>query len=255
MIRPLRIGLLAEGETELGKSIPYVTPQEGGKPIDLNSEGALHTLIRRELELIGITNCEFIQRHPSYKESPKGIITTGYSVANVKYVRQAVLTWKGVDLIVILIDSDADLEKRKREINSALFAAQSSHFLNDDDLIENQQAGGLAIKNFETWLLADPSSLVELFGAGLDNPIADPENLPIDSESPEFSKNIFESILERSEFRTQSNSRGMEARWELAKRIDLEAIKTNCPQGYATFVEDLTSAAQNALQAINSREN
>ena len=140
-------------------------------------------------------------------------------------------------------------------INSALFAAQSSHFLNDDDLIENQQAGGLAIKNFETWLLADPSSLVELFGAGLDNPIADPENLPIDSESPEFSKNIFESILERSEFRTQSNSRGMEARWELAKRIDLEAIKTNCPQGYATFVEDLTSAAQNALQAINSREN
>lgn len=255
MIRPIRIGLLAEGETELGKSIPYVTPQDGGKPIELLKEGALHTLIRRELELIGITDCEFIQRHPSLKESPKGIIKTGYSVAQVKYVKQAVLAWKDVDLIIILIDSDANLERRRQEIISAMNAVNSSHFLNDDDLIQNQSAGGLAVKNFETWLLADPNSIQELFGTGLNNPIADLENLPIDPANPNFSKNIFESILERSEFRIQSKSRGMEARWELAKTIDLAAIKTNCPQGYATFVEDLTLAAQNAFQAINSEEN
>jgi hypothetical protein len=31
MIRPIRIGLIAEGEAELGASIPYINPEDGGK--------------------------------------------------------------------------------------------------------------------------------------------------------------------------------------------------------------------------------
>ena len=44
MSRPIRIGLIAEGETELGKSVPYIKPEDGGKPIPRENEGALHTL-------------------------------------------------------------------------------------------------------------------------------------------------------------------------------------------------------------------
>jgi hypothetical protein len=54
MSRSLRIGLIAEGEAELGPSVPYLKPEEGGKPIDPSQEGALHTLIRRELAQINI---------------------------------------------------------------------------------------------------------------------------------------------------------------------------------------------------------
>lgn len=30
----MRIGLIAEGEAELGSSIPYIKPEAGGKPIE-----------------------------------------------------------------------------------------------------------------------------------------------------------------------------------------------------------------------------
>ena len=54
MNRPIRIGLIAEGEAELGASIPYINPEDGGKVIERTREGALHTLIRRELQSIGL---------------------------------------------------------------------------------------------------------------------------------------------------------------------------------------------------------
>jgi hypothetical protein len=49
MNQPIRIGLIAEGEAELGSSVPYLKPEEGGKIINREQEGALHTLIRRKL--------------------------------------------------------------------------------------------------------------------------------------------------------------------------------------------------------------
>jgi hypothetical protein len=39
MNRPIRIGLIAEGEAELGASIPYIKPEDGGKVIERNNEG------------------------------------------------------------------------------------------------------------------------------------------------------------------------------------------------------------------------
>ncbi len=71
MNRSIRIGLIAEGATELGKSVPYIKPEEGGKTIPRGSEGALHTLIRRELKNIGISECNFVHRHPTLKEGKK----------------------------------------------------------------------------------------------------------------------------------------------------------------------------------------
>jgi hypothetical protein len=58
MNRPIRIGLIAEGKTELGSSIDRIEPEEGGKIIERDREGALHTLIRRELNNYGLPNCD-----------------------------------------------------------------------------------------------------------------------------------------------------------------------------------------------------
>jgi hypothetical protein len=48
--------------------IPYIKPEDGGKVIERNNEGALHTLIRRELKTAGLPDCNFVQRHPSSKQ-------------------------------------------------------------------------------------------------------------------------------------------------------------------------------------------
>lgn len=252
MSQPLRIGVLAEGETELGKSVPYIQPQEGGKPINPEHEGALHILIRRELAQIGISDCEFIQRRPSIKESKRNTVRTGYSIGDPKYLKQIVIAWSGeVDLVIILLDADADTAKRRTEVQKALQAIRASHFRNDEELIADQSAGGLAIRNFETWLLADPDSFSALFGVNFAELPKDIESLPSDSSDVLFSKNVFDTALENSEFRPEltPNNREMAARWELAKIIDLTAIKTHCPQGYAMFVDDMLVAAENARSA------
>ncbi len=105
MNRPIRIGLIAEGEAELGESIPYIKPEDGGKVIERSSEGALHTLIRREVESAGLADCDFVQRHPSSSESRCFKRRTGYSVLDPKYLRQVVISWKPeeVDMILILL--------------------------------------------------------------------------------------------------------------------------------------------------------
>jgi len=94
MSHRIRIGLIAEGEAELGASIPYIKPEDGGKVIKRENEGVLHTLIRRELENTGLPDCDFIQRHPSIRESQLSKIRTGHSVLDPKYLAQIVTPWK-----------------------------------------------------------------------------------------------------------------------------------------------------------------
>ena len=135
MIRPLRIGLIAEGETELGPSIPYIKPEDGGKVIDRTHEGALHTLIRRELTAEGYPNCQFIQRHPTVKERGTGEVRRGYSILEPSYLRKVVTVWKPdeIDMIIIVVDADDRLEKRSRKLTAALEAIQDNN--NHVDLI------------------------------------------------------------------------------------------------------------------------
>ena len=93
MNRRIRIGLIAEGEAELGASIPYINPEDGGKVIERCREGALHTLIRRELQGIGL-DCDFVQRHPTNHESGLFTRRTGHSILQPKYLAQVVIAWK-----------------------------------------------------------------------------------------------------------------------------------------------------------------
>jgi hypothetical protein len=128
MNRPIRIGLIAEGEAELGASVPYIKPEEGGQIIELEKEGALHTLIRRELQGLGLQDCRFVHRHPSIKEG--GIkLRTGHSILERKYLAQVVSIWKPeeVDMILIVVDADDRMEKRKRELEAALNIIRDNH--------------------------------------------------------------------------------------------------------------------------------
>ncbi|MFM6753819.1 MAG: hypothetical protein ACKPJ4_08455 [Dolichospermum sp.] len=243
MSRRIRIGLIAEGEAELGASIPYIKPEDGGKVIERTSEGALHTLIRRELENAGFPDCDFIQRHPSVTESQKRTLRTGHSILDPKYLAQIVILWKpeDVDMILIVVDADDKLDERRKDLESALAAIRDNHLDISEKPISDRSAGGLAIRNFETWLLADTQTVATILGVELEKL----ENL----EDLDNTKNIFENAISQSTYLSEdtSNQRPLQIRWNLGKQIDLAIIKTVCPEGYSAFTQSLLVATKAVL--------
>ena len=107
----LRIGLISEGEAELGTSVPFIYDPK---------EGALHTLIRRELTESGISDCVFVHRHRTSKDNTWRL-RMGSSVIESKYLAKAIIAWKPheVDLIIVVIDEDNLPDQRAREISKA----------------------------------------------------------------------------------------------------------------------------------------
>ena len=240
MIRPIRIGLIAEGEAELGASIPYIKPEDGGKVIERHREGALHTLIRRELERIGCPDCEFVQRHPTDRESGLYTLRTGHSILQPKYLAQVVIAWKPeeIDMILIVVDADDVEDQRRQDLQIALQKIQNNHLDENDRVINDQSAGGLAIRNFETWLLADTKTVSKTLGVEIQKS----DNL----EDLDNTKQILEKAISDSSYIADntSNQRPLQVRWNLASQLDLETLKNKCPKGYAAFVQNLVMAAK-----------
>ncbi|MDB9486060.1 hypothetical protein PN492_05770 [Dolichospermum circinale CS-537/01] len=247
MSRRIRIGLIAEGEAELGASIPYIKPEDGGKVIERTSEGALHTLIRRELENAGFPDCDFVQRHPSTKEKQKRTLRTGHSILDLKYLAQIVILWKpeDVDMIIIVVDADDKLEQRHIDLERALNKIRDNHLDINEKSISDRSAGGLAIRNFETWLLADTQTVATILGVELEKL----ENL----EDLDNTKNILENAISQSTYLSEdtSNQRPLQIRWNLGKQIDLAIIKTVCPEGYSAFTQSLLVATKAVLMGRN----
>ncbi|GAA6619599.1 hypothetical protein [Scytonema sp. NUACC26] len=246
MNRPIRIGLIAEGEAELGASIPYIKPEDGGKLIERNNEGALHTLIRRELQSAGFPDCDFVQRHPSINESRSLKQRTGHSILDLKYLAQVVILWKPeeVDMIVIVADADNNLSERQRGLERALKKIRENHLDANEQPISDRSAGGLAIKNFETWLLADIQTVSKILGIEMEQF----ENL----ESLDETKDFLETAIVESTYLPEesTNKRPLQIRWKLAFEIDLSIIKTCCPIGYGAFTSSLMIAAKVVVDAI-----
>lgn len=188
MNRAIRIGVIAEGEAELGASIPYIKPEDGGKVIERDKEGALHTLIRRELESLGLL-CDFVQRHPSISESRVFKRRVGHSILDPKYLAQVIIAWKPeeVDLIIIVVDADDNLPQRQRDLERALNKIRDNHLDINEQPISERSTGGLAIKNFETWLLADTQAVSKILGVEMEQL----ENL----EDLDSGKNILENAM------------------------------------------------------------
>jgi hypothetical protein len=246
--RPIRIGLIAEGEAELGPSIPYIKPEDGGKVIERNAEGALHTLIRRELEGFGCPDCQFVQRHPTIRESRVLKRRTGHSIFDRQYLAQIVSVWKPeeVDMILIVVDADDVLIQRQQGLELALNAIRDNHLDVNEQTVCDRSAGGLAIKNFDTWLLADTQTVAKILEVELEPP-ENPEEL-------NDAKDILENAIAASTYLhdEKSNQRPLMAKWKLAFEVNLESLKTNCSKGYGVFVQDLNTAAQAVADMISN---
>jgi len=247
MNRPIQIGLIAEGEAELGTSIPYINPEDGGKVIDRKKEGALHILIRRELEIAGLPDCDFVQRHPTPRESGIYKRRVGHSILDAKYLRQIAIAWKPeeIDIIIIVADADNELPQRKQDLKKALIAIRDNHLDANEEPVSDRSAGGLAIKNFDTWLLADIETITIVLAQEIE--------LIENWEEAENTKNILEQAIAQSSYlpEERSNQRNLIIKWNLADQINLEIIKNRCANGYHPFVKDLIAAAK-AVVKLNT---
>ncbi|MEM7342764.1 MAG: DUF4276 family protein, partial [Chloroflexota bacterium] len=153
-----------------------------------------------------------------------------------------------VDLVILLVDADEEINKRQRQIDKAMEAVCQNHLDKNDQLISDQNAGGLAIQTFDTWLLADTGQVINVLK--IDNLPDLPDNL----ESLSTTKTILEDSIEQSTSflpdEEKAGLRSLKARWALAFVADLAKIKERCPQGYKTFADRLKSAAKIASQSF-----
>ena len=246
MTRPIRIGLIAEGKTELGDSITDIDPQHGGKVIDRTKEGVLHTLIRRELNAAGFTDCKFIQRRPTTSE--RGQLRTGHTIIQPEYLKRAVTTWKPgeIDIIILVVDADDVLEERNRKLKDALKIIQNNHLDRDQNEVYDRSLTGLAICDIEAWLIADTNTLSKNFNLKI-APIRNLENFT-------ETKGILNDAIDNSDYLIEENSinkRQMKIRWAIAEKINLTTLKTQCPQGYGIFAENLITTSKSTETYID----
>jgi hypothetical protein len=224
-----------------------IAPRRESKVIDRTEEGVLHTLVRRELNAAGFPDCEFIQRRPNTTE--RGQFRTGHTIIQPDYLEKAVTAWKPgeIDMIILVVDADDILEDRDRKLKKALEIIQDKHLDHDENKVSDRSLTGLAIRDVETWLIADTDTLSKNFNLK----IAPIQNLENFTET----KGILNDAIEQSNYLIQENSinqRRMKIRWMIAEQINLEALKTQCPQGYRTFAENLIKTSQTTARYIDS---
>ena len=242
---PIRIGLLAEGPAELGTSVPYIyDPKQGGTVIEQAQEGALHTLIRRQLAADGLPGCVFVHRHRTSRDNLWSY-RTGHSIIEPRYLAQTIIAWKPdeIDLIVIVVDEDNDALLRDRQLTKARQIIIDTHLDTAGQSIPDRHIIAKAIKTFDTWLLVDRTAVQQLVQVTI------PENLPDnlellsgDNTSPLYAKTILDQAIDASTYTPQTprvNNRNLEARWELAMMIDLSQLQRRCRVGYGEFAKAL----------------
>jgi hypothetical protein len=175
----------------------------------------------------------------STKEIRKGKVACGFGfLEKLSYLSQIVSTWKPeeVDLIIILADADDKVSERQKSLEKALTKIQEY----DLDAI-----GGLAIKDFEAWLLADFQTVSTI----LSIKIPELSNL----EESDQTKNILENAIAESNYLSEENNRNLRVhkiKWNLAFQIDLMILKKSCPQGYGLFSQNLLELTQIFIQKL-----
>jgi hypothetical protein len=180
----------------------------------------------------------------STKEIRKPKYTTGFGFLDPKYLSQIAITWKPeeVDLIIILADSDDKISERQKSLKDALKAIQDNHLDASEKIIKDQSIGGLAIRDFEAWLLADFQTVSTI----LSIKIPELSNL----EESDQTKTILENAIAESSYLSEKNNRQLEIRWHLAHQIDLTILRKSCPQGYGIFSQDLLKLTQIFIQKL-----
>lgn len=211
----LRVVVYAEGLRELaGRKREDVAP---GSEIPEDDLGAAHVLVRRALRLAWRAPESAIRFEEPLRF--RGARARGSHLTDTRSLRQ-LLTWlPGIrpDLAVVFVDRDGQ-NGRAQELAKAATGRGVDVAL------------GVAIEDFETWLIADAAAIRSITGTPFDVP-GDVEAL-----APREAKRRLEQAL-------HSGVEGLEEqrarRRAVAETCDLEVIRRRC-RGFDGWIGDLS---------------
>lgn len=215
----MRVVLYGEGTGELGGTLTQLpTP---GRPLENEMLGAAHIIVKRAL-------CELAGRDPSgiRFDSPqrvRGRLPRGSDLLHAASLRQlTVWPWpeQKPELVVVLVDADG--EKQRRTLVQGHLAAATV-----------PAVVGVAIQEFEAWLIADSGAVSEFLGC---EPPIDPSRLSNPERlSPREAKSILQQWIAGSENAPEEER---VTRRRIAGSIDLEVLRSRC-KAFADFVSEL----------------
>lgn len=191
----MRVLLVSEGRHELG---------DGSEP------GALELLVRRLLKRDLHVECD---------RFASGALHAVHGGKTKKYFKRA-LAWmkhagrEGFDAVIVVIDDD-DEPRRRQQFDDA----QESSFC------AIRRALGVAVREFDAWILADERSLSGVLGMPVE-PQDDVERL----SDP---KQVCRGLLDRSERKGGITPTKMYA--QVAQEANLDTLIKRCPTGFAPF--------------------
>lgn len=134
----------------------------------------------------------------------------GYFKRAIRWLKEA--ENRGADILIFLIDEDGE-SGRIEQINNA----------QESFLSVIPRAMGVAIRSFDSWMLADEKTLSEVLGFHV-NKQPDPETI----HDP---KEVCTNLLEKSNI--EMAQREMYAR--VANNIEIDILSERCPRGFLPF--------------------
>lgn len=212
----------AEGPGDHGRPPPYAQP---GHPLLEEDLGPAHELVRRTLELVHSLPPAAVDFRAPFKTGT-GEALHGSRMLVPKLLDQALAGWllasglPSPPLVVLLVDADEEPPEQRRQVLR-------------EALVGNGLTGatGVAVQEFESWLIADQAALTQVLGPGHAAPPT------VEGMSRRQAKDLLGNWARAA----SREGRGpFHLRCELAAAVDLDVLTQGCPS-YAAFRDEVAA--------------
>lgn len=212
----------AEGPGDLGKTNWDLSPGDSLQPEDL---GPAHIIVQRILSegiQIPAPAIDFVE---PYRTQKAGARAKGSQLLKPKILDEILISWRlSQPLIILLVDSDDQPPAERTAI--------LKNALTRNSLVG---ATGVAVKEFEAWLIADANALGQVIGK-IDHDCQAPEKLACKEAKQNLQKWIQDI--------TYPSRQSIDIRRELAIAMNLDVVANLCPSFNAFRQELLALDAQ-----------
>lgn len=225
----MRVLILGEGPTDLGRAGPDGTPLR---------EGVLPILVRKLLEGVAPgmpveVRVQAICRKPRlFPKNSRRMGPSSHGYVNRLRALLGLREGREADAIVIVVDRDGERNAdRIVELTKGREQLRQEH---------KPCAAGVAIEKIEAWLLADEKALCR----ALDDPTIqrqpDPEKLTAqETSSDHHPKGRLERLMVRALKRDIPTGAFPDHYADIATHLDLRVLEERCPQGFRSFAEQV----------------
>lgn len=198
----------AEGPGDLGKANRDLFP---GDSLLKDAWGPVHILVQRILSEGAQIPAPAIDFVEPYRTGKAGAIAKGSQLLKAKILDEILVNWRlSQPLIILLVDSDNQPPAERAAILEAALKRNS--------LVG---AVGIAVKEFESWLIADAQAIRKIIGNNVHHDFQTPEALACGEAKQQLQKWIQDIAHPSRQL--------IDIRRELANAMNLDVVANLCP--------------------------